>query len=212
MNIDERYIEIFKNVKAILAESDKFYEIYPFRKRSEHIWRVFIWANRLTENYYNINKDALFIAALFHDTGYAISLSSKEHAKNSEEIFKDYCKKYSLQGIDENYIAYLVRNHSNKELLNDKNSFIELIMLMEADILDETGAMAIVWDCMAEGGKEEQSFIKTYEHILNYTKRMMDKNIMVTEEGNKFWKAKQELVNEFLEHYKIDIGIEEKLK
>ena len=117
MNIDEPYIKIFEDVKIILAESDKFYEIYPFRKRSEHIWRVFLWANRLSKNYRNINKDALLIATLFHDTGYAISLSSKEHAINSENIFRDYWNKDSMQKIDNEYTAFLIKNYSNKELL-----------------------------------------------------------------------------------------------
>ena len=209
MNIERKYIETFGHIKEILAESDKFYEIYPFRKRSEHIWRVFIWANRLIEDKNDINKNALLMATLFHDTGYAISLESKEHAINSEIIFRDYCKKNKILNLDEEFIAYLIRNHSNKTLMENKKESIELIILMEADILDETGAMAIVWDCMAEGNKEEQSFIQTYEHIKNYTKKLMDKKNMVTKEGKKFWKIKQKLVNNFIKEFAYDIGIEE---
>lgn len=32
---------------------------------------------------------------------------------------------------------------------------------MEADLLDETGALSIVWDCMIERSKEKQTFEKT---------------------------------------------------
>ena len=209
VNIEAKYLEIFEHIKEILAESDKFYEIYPFRKRSEHIWRVFIWANRLINNKNNLNKEALLMSTLFHDTGYAISLESRDHAVNSEIIFRDYCKNNNILNINEEFISYLIKNHSNKNLMENNSTPIELILLMEADILDETGAMAIVWDCMAEGGKKEQSFFKTYEHINNYTKKLMAKNNMVTKEGKKYWKIKQNLVNNFIKEFAYDLGIED---
>jgi uncharacterized protein len=39
---------------------------------------------------------------------------------------------------------YLVRSHSNKELMTLSDTPLELILLMEADLLDETGALSVV--------------------------------------------------------------------
>jgi uncharacterized protein len=215
LNIDKKYVEIFNHIKNVLNENNKnatkLNEKFPFRIRSEHIWRVFIWANRLTESdkYKNINKDALFVGSLFHDVGYAISPKSIDHAQNSEVIFREYCIRNNItKKPDEDFIAYLIRNHSNKELMENRNTPIELIILMEADILDETGTMSIVWDCMAEGNKEEQNYKKTFDHINENSYKILEGNPMITEEGKRYWKNKQELIRNFVKEYAFDLGIE----
>jgi uncharacterized protein len=196
------------SLKTIVGKCDEIYEIYPFRLRYEHIWRVFIWVNRLIEKIEDINKEAVLIAALFHDTGYAISLSSKEHALNSEKIFRDFLKESNFELNNTDFIAYLIKNHSNKDLLQNNNTPLELIILMEADILDETGAMSIVWDCMAEGNEKEQCFTKTLNRIEKYSCKILSNNPMVTDEAKSQWNKKQKLIENFVKEYKYDIGIE----
>ena len=87
------YNEIFGYVKKFLADNDgeaTRIASCPFRKRSEHIWRVFQWAKRLIDgNDFDvaIDTDSVLIAALFHDVGYALSLDGSQHADNSAIIF-----------------------------------------------------------------------------------------------------------------------------
>ncbi len=83
------------------------------------------------------------------------------------------------------------------------------MVLMEADLLDETGALSIVWDCMLEGSQEIQTFDKTYSHILKYTGKDLTVNPMVTKKAKEFWEAKQSLVQGFLNHLSYDLGISE---
>ena len=164
MFIEEKYSKIFEYIEKVLCgKNDDVSGLtvkFSFRKRSEHIFCVFIWANRLLNNekYSKINKEAVLIASLFHDVGYAISLNAKDHAENSEIIFRNYCKKNScIKDVD--FTSFLIKNHSHKKLLQSEDTLIELILLMEADLLDEAGTMTIVWDCMAEGVKKSQSYI-----------------------------------------------------
>jgi uncharacterized protein len=213
MKIDKKYTDMFEYIKLILTKNDTNatkIQTFPFRIRSEHIWRVFIWTNRLIENekYKKINKDALLTAALFHDSGYAISPHSTDHAENSEKIFREYCVKNTIKRTDEDFAAYLVRNHSNKRLLEHEETPIELVLLMEADILDETGAMSIAWDCMAKGMEKEQSYKKTFEHIHKRFHETIKMEPVRTEEAKKHWKKKQKLLKLFIEQYKYDLGIE----
>jgi uncharacterized protein len=181
--MEEKYIGIFNYVKNELLENDnKATKIdkLPFRIRSEYIWRVYNWAKRLidVDEYKNIDTESLLIASIFHDVGYAISPNSKDHAVNSEIILRKYSKEHNLTEEKEGFIAYLIKNHSNKGLMEKKDTPIELIILFEADILDETGAISILWDCLYEGGKVDQSYKSTYEHIRINTMKILNENPM----------------------------------
>ena len=108
------YKQIFDEVKNYLLkhsgnDDDRG---FAFRKRSDHMWRVFTWAERLVEGCAeNIDKNALFIAALFHDTGRYISHS--DHANQSAFIFREYAVKKNYNEAEAVFIEYLIRNHDN---------------------------------------------------------------------------------------------------
>jgi uncharacterized protein len=209
----ENYMELFDYVKKRLDENNMNatkIERFPFRIRSEHTWRVFNWAKRLidTDEYKDLDNESLLTAAIFHDVGYAISPKSECHADNSEIIFREYAKENSFKKDKEDFIAFLVKNHSRKDLMQKEDTPIELIILFEADILDETGAMSILWDCMAEGASEKQNYRKTYEHISANTLKILDMNPMRTGKAKEYWKNKQELIRHFMKEIEFDLGIE----
>jgi uncharacterized protein len=209
------YNEIFDDVKKYLADNDgeaTKIAYFPFRKRSEHIWRVFQWAKRLIDgNAFDvaIDTDSVMIAALFHDVGYALSLDGSQHADNSAIVFNKYASEKNMDCKKQEFISYLISNHSKKSLLNVEGTPLELIILMEADILDETGALSIVWDCMMEGGQPEQSFVKTYKHIETYSYKALENNPMQTKKAKEFWAKKQDLMREFLKQLAFDLAINE---
>jgi len=203
--------EMFQFVKKYLEKNggeETKIAFLPFRKRSDHIKRVYMWVERLIDEELHINKEAVLVSALFHDIGYSFSLDNLKHAENSAILCKKYLKE---NGYDTEFIksvVYLVQNHSNKELMSVSDTPLELIVLMEADLLDETGALSIVMDCMMEGSQEIQTFEKTYEHILKYSCKILNSNPMVTEKGQMFWKRKQIAVQTFLKHLEFDLGLE----
>jgi uncharacterized protein len=201
---------MFQFVKSYLENNDGEATktgYFPFRKRSEHIERVFMWAERLVDGVTYINKKAVLVSAIFHDIGYAISVDMSKHAESSAVLCEQYLKEngYDIEFI--NFVIYLVRNHSNKELMKEGDTPLELILLMEADLLDETGALSIVWDCMMEGSQEIQTFDKTYNHIMNYSCNSLNINPMVTAKARVFWENKQNLMKEFINQLSFDLGI-----
>jgi uncharacterized protein len=171
-----------------------------------------MWAMRLAQECPQANLDALSAAAIFHDVGYAFLKEGEAHAQSSAAICERYLKEH---GYDEDFLRqvfYLFRQHSNKELLQAGDTPIELVLLMEADLLDETGALSIVWDCMLEGAKTEQSFKNAYRHIMDYSYRIIGKSPMATPMGKALWERKQRMVWEFTAQLAYDLGIEQSQK
>ncbi len=207
------YKEMFEYVKDFLVKNNgEFVEIgnFPFRRRSEHMMRVYHWVKRLTEGYEDgsIRKHALFIAALFHDVGYGFSSKDIDHGANGAKVFREYATRNHYEEELTEFVAYLIEKHACKELMTKESTPIELILLMEADQLDETGALSIVWDCMVEGSKETQSFISSLKHIKAYSVETIEhNNTMVTEKAKAFWEAKQKLSREFMKQLEFDLCV-----
>jgi uncharacterized protein len=201
---------MFQYVNNCLGDNDGEackIKYFPFRKRSEHIRRVFMWAERLVDGEENVNKEAVLVSAIFHDVGYALSLDSLKHGENSAILCEKYLKENGFDIGFINLVVYLVKNHSQKELMVASGTPLELILLMEADLLDETGALSIVWDCMMEGSQQVQTFEKTYKHIMNYSYKLLSENPMVTTKAKAFWENKQNLIREFTRQLSYDLGI-----
>lgn len=180
----------------------------PIRNRAEHTKRVLMWINRLSTGYRRIDKEALVIAAIFHDSGYSkYDYKNDAHGKASSEICSNYLKKhgYAKERIVE--IMYLIRNHSKKTLMNEKTTSRELILLMEADLLDETGSLAIVKDCMYEAQRKKYSYDAVYKYLNSRAENILGNNPMITSKGKKYWAEKQKVMVLFLENLKYDLCI-----
>lgn len=207
------YSEVFDFVRDTLEQSS-----YQCGKRKttinysrfNHIERVYGWEQRILTELsadITIHKEALQLATIFHDVGYGVNEGNVKHAQASAMICKEYLeqKGYDRELIRE--IIYLVENHSNKELLLDKSTPIELIVLMEADLLDDMGALALVMDTMIVTKKRKPDFYKVYNHMQRYAVKEMKENPMVTEPARRFWKEKQKLTEEFNLQLKMDLNI-----
>jgi uncharacterized protein len=89
-------------------------------------------------------------------------------------------------------------------LLKEKDIPIELILLMEADLLDEEGALRMVWYTLDKAVSGANSYEDVYEHIvMGNNKRLV--NPMVTEKAKYYWEEKQKLVEIFTKQLEDDI-------
>ena len=205
--------DIFSEVQNYLQNHDGEVDDrgFTFRKRSEHIWRVFKWVERLIEAEdctENIDRDSLLVAALFHDIGYSKSLT--DHAAQSALIFRDYAENNKYDKTQIEFIEYLIRNHSNKSLLSSSDTPLELVFLLEADMLDETGSLGIIWDAMMVGGKAAQNYIEAYDLLLSHScgGDFLDANPMRSAKAREIWESKQNLIREFMKQLKYDLAID----
>ena len=179
----------FQYVKKMFDGCKIHKEKYGFRDKLEHTKRVCLWANRLLK-YEEADKEVVLTATIFHDDGYIYS--EKEHPKYSAEICKQYLQNNDYNNDFIKKVIDIIANHGNKELLFNPNTSKEQILLIEADCLDESGALSILRDALCEGSSSDISYNKTYERLCE---RSIMKNpnsfYCVTDTGKKIWMEKQ---------------------
>lgn len=175
--------------------------------RYEHTVRVYKWMLRIIKELRDdsIDEEALKIATIFHDVGYCAN-GNEGHAKESARICRDYLERRPYEPEQIDLICYLIEEHPNKRLLHEKTTPLELVVLMEADMLDDTGAMGVILDSWIASKEDDPSFDSVCRHLEKYTYRHMKQMEFVTSPGRKFWHEKRKLVYEFMRQYRRDLG------
>ena len=173
---------------------------HQFRDRFMHTKRVLEWAKIIKDDL-ECDLDVLYTSVIFHDVG---SSSRENHATYGAEIFKNYG---IMHNFDEEFINKVYNNilvHSNKDLINDKSSSNELIILLEADLLDEEGALGIVWDLMALGSMGGVNYYDSLD-ALKHAKHILKQDYMVTPLARQIWEKKKDLVKCFTDELERDL-------
>lgn len=175
--------------------------------RFEHTMRVYKWIQTLYAAYpdrEHLDSEALSIAAIFHDVGYGDVENIQNHAETSAICCREYLESKEYPPEKTDFVCDLIRRHSSKGLLHEDIPG-ELILLLEADLLDDSGAQGLVLDIWLEARKKDASFQSILNHMEKYTLAMMQNNPMRTAEGIRIWNEKKRLSEAFVQAYKEDI-------
>ena len=203
------YKKMMEFIKKTLEDNDAIIDKkhnLTFRNRYEHSIRVFKWVKRLSVDFDNFNYDIALTAALFHDVGYANG--QKEHHISSAEIFEKYAIDNDFDPLFIAEVKYIILNHSNKQMIfNNKNN--EFVVLLEADLLDEEGSLGIVWDLLAAGVKQPNSYLDAIDEIKKHSSHILSQDYMVTPCAIKHWDEKKNLVKDFISQLYEDLFMEE---
>ena len=180
--------------------------------RFDHTKRVLGWARRLyeaTERKDLIRREDVMIASVFHDVGRSIEhIVGLPHALAGEPITREYLTGHGFSQERTDYICYLVTHHSDKQLMQQQDTDPGLIMLMEADMLDDMGALGIVMDCMiTEVRNPRAEFADCLDHMTRFTQRLQHKCPMVTPAGINLWNDKTTLTDNFVNALRRDIEL-----
>ena len=180
-----------------------------FRKRSEHCWRVMRWCKEIIEReeLTSVNSVEILFSAMFHDIGY--NSLGIPHEEFGVELFEDFLKNHFLAPELAKRIEYNIAHHSGKRLKIPNNISVELIILMEADMLDEEGIMGVVSDCLSEGMKGClcNGYLGAYERICQYASEILDISPMITPYAAACWEKKQKDVRHIIEGLKKELFI-----
>ncbi|MGN0483447.1 MAG: HD domain-containing protein [Lachnospiraceae bacterium] len=179
---------------------------YAFRNKLDHTVRVTRWVERICAGEH-VDPEIPVTAAIFHDIGY--NINRNDHPKHSAVLARKYLESHGFSPDYVDEVCEIIALHGNKELLVP-SSPIGLIILIEADNIDEKGALCVLRDGMSEGNKprEEQSYMNTYERLKFFAIKDTN-NIMVTKTGDKIWKEHIRVLNEFVKSLEYDLGVGE---
>lgn len=210
------YEELFAYVKDELTAYDGHGGVAKTRikySRYDHTVRVYNWAMILAEDYKDtIDMEALQIAAIFHDIGYGLNKEDMgNHAADGTVLCREYLESIGYPQDKADFICELIARHSDKDCMHSEDIPLELVLLMEADLLDDTGAHGIIMDAWIRSTREDASFETILEHIKKFTQKQMQDNPMRTKKAYEIWEEKKELTNRFVESLTVDLyGKEEK--
>lgn len=208
---DPIFADMIKFVDNYLGSSSGWVEskLSIRYSRFRHTKRVLGWAVRL----YNlspikdkIDYNTIITATIFHDVGYNDATEKLSHAEAGATVA---CKYLEDNGFDEEFIENvcdIIRKHSDKWLMQNPDIAPDLLLVMEADLLDDMGALGITMDCMIERALDDHAtFEDALDHIGRYTLRQQKTNPMRTPEGKKIWDEKTELTEKFYNALETDI-------
>ena len=175
------------------------------------MYRCYCWAKRILPCRPEADAELTLVSTLFHDIGVIATTREKpkaDHDLLGGPIARDYLLQNGYAPAFADRVASLVVQHQARERMQDPDTPIELVILMEADMLDERGALGILWDAMAEGAKPLQTYEGTLERLkMRKLYRRPERNPLVTERGRAFWAEKQRLHMDFVLALERDLGL-----
>ncbi|MBQ8913902.1 MAG: HD domain-containing protein [Lachnospiraceae bacterium] len=155
------YSEVIEYVKKMTAENGRPSN-YPFRSRYEHTMRVYRWAIKLQAKLGG-DIDIIALAALLHDVGWD---SERPHEEVGAELAVDFLDELGVEPEIIKRVGEIIMIHEDKD--TEAELSLECKIVMDADLLDEVGAVSVIWDSMATACEDEPSYKKAYYRIKNY--------------------------------------------
>ena len=155
------YAEVIEYVKKMTSENGRPSN-YPFRSRFEHTMRVYRWAIKL-QSKLGGDLDVIVLAALLHDIGWD---DERPHGEVGAELAVEYMDSIGIDPETIRRVGEIIMIHEDKD--SDADLSLECKIVMDADLLDEVGAISVLWDSMATACEDEASYKKAYYRITNY--------------------------------------------
>lgn len=190
------YTTIIEYVKQQTAYNNRPSN-YPFRDRFEHTMRVYRWAIKL-QNKMGGDIEIISLAALLHDIGWD-EKGEVPHAEVSAQMAADFLVEMDYDPKKIGRVCEIIRIHEDQD--TTKELSLEAQIVMDADLLDELGAIGVLWDSMATAVSlgDEASYKKAYARIRQYYKINMPKRSRAkTPEGKREYQKRMDFVQNFI--------------
>lgn len=186
------YAEVIEFVRKQTTENGRPPN-YPFRSRFEHTMRVYRWAIKL-QSKLGGDLDIIVLAALLHDIGWD---EVRPHGEVGAEIAVDYLDSLGVDPEKIAKIGEIIMMHSDKD--TEAELSLECRIVMDADLLDEVGAVGILWDAMATAQEDEASYKRAYYRIKNFYRINKPKiKRCKTDAGRVEYNKRMQLIEEFI--------------
>jgi uncharacterized protein len=79
----------------------------------------------------------------------------------------------------------------------------------DADLLDEVGALTVLWDAMAAGAEEPQSYTITTQRIRAAYERLKARDLysLETETARQFYRERIDFLGQFITQLEYELGL-----
>lgn len=162
------------------------------KNRFEHIKRVQKYAKMLSHFVEDekFNPEIVEVAAIFHDVATFASKNS-EHSEVSAKVAREYLQNEDLDNEFIDKVCTAIANHSKKTV--DERIISQLALedkiLIDADIVDETGVASMIWVAMKQGKEEvcyekfiqklDERYFTGYDDLINFAHTKKAKEILI---------------------------------
>lgn len=179
---------------------------FRFRRLADHCFRCHCWAQRLQAREGG-DAEVAAVAALFHDIGKCVDDSKEGHARAGATICREYLDSIHFDGDKAQRICEMIGNHIHHRQAES----IEAKIVSDADLLDEVGALAVLWDALAVGAQEEQSYRLVYERLLKMWRPDEAPRIdrFHTETARQFYLDRKAFFDRFMRNLEFEQGLRE---
>ena len=171
------YAEVIEYVKKMTSENGRPAN-YPFRSRYEHTMRVYRWAIKLQSK---LGGDLDVIA----------------RAEVGAELAGGYLDSLGVEPEIIKKVGEIIMIHEDKD--TEAELSLETKIVMDADLLDEVGAVGVLWDAMATAIEDEASYKKAYYRIKNYYRINKPKiRRCKTDAARAEWTKRMQLIESYI--------------
>ncbi len=169
--------------------------------RWEHTRRVLATAQKIAR-VEGANMDLVSVAAIFHDVA-KLNSERDEHAARGAEIAAEYLQREEFPADWIARVDEVIRNHTSSQA----DVPLEDCVLRDADLLDEVGALGIVWTAM-NAGIEAPAYAEARARIAKYDRRTAEKTVQVmsTRAGRALAEQRLAFVNAFIAQLEDECG------
>jgi len=204
--------EMLRYVKDFIESHDaigtKLSTRFPFRRLYGHCVRCAHWARRLAIAE-GADVEVSEVSALFHDIGKSVDSTKEGHAKTGAQICEDYLSSHGWELEKKSHIVDIVRNHIYHA--HGKEGTLEARVESDADLLDETGAILVLWDAMAEGTEQNCSYDSAFKRIAAVSDKLSDSNLVYlhTDTAREIAVGRGKFHRKFVKNLAYELGFTE---
>lgn len=177
------YADAFEYVKEEFKHHGR--PDHDFRNRFAHTLRVMEWANRIIKRSRKGNPEIIRLAILFHDAGWK---EKRPHNEVGANMANEFLKKYDISKDFRKKVVSCARHHN----VRGAKVGIDEQIVMDADLLDETGITALLFDTFQTAYRKNPSYAEVLRRSSVYYDRVQDHAKLLRTKAGK-WLFKERL-------------------
>ena len=181
-------------------------QCFPFRQVVDHCVRCVHWARRI-QSFEGGELNIIETSVLFHDIGKCLDVGKREHGWHSARLCQEYLASINYDRNRAKAIVSIVRHHT--EHCSGRERSLEAQIASDSDLLDETGAMVVLWDCLGLPEEVMRSYTEAYQKIDRNFRASSGEPLFFTATGRMLYHERRRILKTFLQDLRFELGLDD---